>query len=69
MKAKACSSQALLLGAVALVAVISFAAVPTAPSSCVLALNAPDSTSTPRTLVDTALALATSKSRTGHRVR
>jgi hypothetical protein len=47
MKAKACSSQALLLGAVALVAVISFAAVPTAPSSCVLALNAPDSTSTP----------------------
>jgi hypothetical protein len=32
------------------------AAVPTASSSCVLALNAPDSTSTPRTLVDTALA-------------
>jgi hypothetical protein len=35
--------------------VLVLAAVPTAPSSCVLALNAPDSTSTPRTLVDTAL--------------
>jgi hypothetical protein len=40
--------------------VLVLAAVPTAPSSCVLALNAPDSTSTPRTLVDTALASARS---------